>query len=137
MFIKAQRALHVKWDEFLRPFTRRLWMLQLSSMILIGLCLGVTYHFGQSIGLEAGVTSIFQNLYDALFYTFASFCQQGKMSYTEIHNPQLQIILSLYLLTYNVNYLALSQFKVKQIHLSTVLYIYIYIYIYISVYACM
>jgi len=110
MFIKAQRALHVKWDEFLRPFTRRLWILQLSSMILIGFCLGVTYHFGQSLGLEAGATSIFQNLYDALFYTFASFCQQGKISYTENHNPQLQIILSLYFLTY-VNYLALSQYK--------------------------
>ena len=125
MFIKAQRALHVKWDEFLRPFTRRLWMLQLSSMILIGLCLGVTYHFEQSFGLEAGVTSIFQNLYDALFYTFASFCQQGKMLYKETHTPQLQITLSLCLLTYNVNYLALSQYKIKQIHLSTVL-LYIY-----------
>jgi len=79
-------------------------------MILIGFCLGVTYHFGQSLGLEAGATSIFQNLYDALFYTFASFCQQGKISYTENHNPQLQIILSLYFLTY-VNYLALSQYK--------------------------
>jgi hypothetical protein len=81
MFIKAQRALHVKWDEFLRPFTKWLWMLQLLSMILIGLCLGVTYHIGQSLGLEAGDASIFQNLYDALFYTFASFCQQGKISF--------------------------------------------------------
>jgi hypothetical protein len=103
MFIKAQRALHVKWDEFLRPFTRRLWMLQLLSMILIGLCFGVTYHVGQSLGLEAGVASIFQNLYDALFYTFASFCQQGKMSYAKIHNLQPQRILLLYLLKYNVN----------------------------------
>lgn len=93
MFIKTQRALHVKWDEFLRPFTRRLWMLQLLSMILIGLCFGVTYHVGQNLGLEAGVASIFQNLYDALFYTFASFCQQGKVSHTATHNLQHQIIL--------------------------------------------
>ncbi|XP_021923390.1 probable glutamate receptor [Zootermopsis nevadensis] len=78
LFIKEQRALLVKWDEFLRPFTRRLWMLQLFSMILIGLCFGVTYHVGQRLGLEAGVASVLQNLYDALFYTFASFCQQGR-----------------------------------------------------------
>lgn len=56
-------------------------MLQLFSMILIGLCFGVTYHVGQRLGLEAGVASVLQNLYDALFYTFASFCQQGNASY--------------------------------------------------------
>jgi hypothetical protein len=83
LIIKEQRALHVKWDEFLRPFTRRLWLLQLFSMFLIGLCFGVTYHVGQRLGLEAGVESILQNIYDALFYTFASFCQQGKTSYRE------------------------------------------------------
>jgi lipopolysaccharide export LptBFGC system permease protein LptF len=75
----------VKWDEFLRPFTRRLWILQSLAMILIGLCFGVAYHVGQNLGLEAGVASILQNIYDALFYTFASFCQQGKPSYGEDH----------------------------------------------------
>jgi hypothetical protein len=54
-------------------------MLQLLSMVLIGLCFGVTYHVGQRLGLEAGVASMLQNLYDALFDTFASFCQQGKL----------------------------------------------------------
>jgi lipopolysaccharide export LptBFGC system permease protein LptF len=53
-------------------------VLQSLAMILIGLCFGVAYHVGQNLGLEAGVASIVQNLYDALFYTFASFCQQGK-----------------------------------------------------------
>jgi hypothetical protein len=118
MFIKAQRALHVKWDEFLRPFTRRLWMLQLLSMILIGLCFGVTYHVGQSLGIEAGVASIFQNLYDALFYTFASFCQQGKMLYAETHNLQPQIILLLHLLKCKL--LGTSQYEVGHIRLQTV-----------------
>jgi lipopolysaccharide export LptBFGC system permease protein LptF len=56
-------------------------MLQSLAMILIGLCFGVAYHVGQNLGLEAGMASILQNIYDALFYTFASFCQQGKSSY--------------------------------------------------------
>ncbi|XP_069681551.1 probable glutamate receptor [Periplaneta americana] len=80
LLIKEKRSLELTWGEFLRPFTTRLWCVHFLSLILTGICFSVTYVIGRRQGREIGVNSTLHNIYDAFFYTYASFCQQGQSS---------------------------------------------------------
>ena len=90
--IRDHSIRKIRWGEFLEPFSVNLWTAQLSAMLLVGLCSLIASKVGRHLGCEGDPGPPVHSVGDSLFYTFASFCQQGKSIGYILYNKGDQVL---------------------------------------------
>ncbi|XP_021913231.1 glutamate receptor ionotropic, delta-2-like [Zootermopsis nevadensis] len=66
-----------EWDAFLMPFSPRLWLVLLATILFIAFYLSTFYSIGRWVGNEESGGPELYTFYDSILYIFGAFCQQG------------------------------------------------------------
>lgn len=62
------------------PFSPRLWLVLLATILFISLYLAMFYSIGRRVGNEEAGGPELYTIYDSILYIFGAFCQQGKLA---------------------------------------------------------
>jgi hypothetical protein len=77
VFIRKPAGRKADWDTFLMPFSPRLWLALVATILFITLYLSTFYSIGRRVGNEEEGGPELYTFYDSILYIFGAFCQQG------------------------------------------------------------
>jgi hypothetical protein len=90
VFVRRPRpSFGTTWDTYLAPFSYKLWLAVLCTLLVLAAGLAITFNIGSHIGIEETDRITQYSLYDSFLYIFGCFCQQGlyvKLSGTCVLN---------------------------------------------------
>jgi hypothetical protein len=79
VFIREPAGRNADWNAYLLPFSPRLWLVLLATILFISLYLATFYSVGRRVGNEEAGGPELYTFYDSILYIFGAFCQQGKL----------------------------------------------------------
>ncbi|KAJ9573684.1 hypothetical protein L9F63_008954 [Diploptera punctata] len=77
VYIKKLKTRSTEWDAYLTPFSPRLWLVLVVTIMFMSLYLATFYNIGRRIGNEEADGPELYTLYESCLYIFGAFCQQG------------------------------------------------------------
>jgi hypothetical protein len=77
VFIRKPAGRNADWDAFLTPFSPRLWLVLLATILFLAFYLSTFYSIGRWVGNEEAGGPELYTFYDSILYIFGAFCQQG------------------------------------------------------------
>jgi hypothetical protein len=78
IFVKSPDTLNLQWDSFLAPFSLKLWIALVCSVLVIAVHVALLYYLGRRFGNQEADSIKFYTLSDSLMLVLGIFCQQGE-----------------------------------------------------------
>jgi hypothetical protein len=76
--VKSPDILKLQWDNFLAPFSLKLWIALVGTALVITVHFIVIYYLGRRFGNQEANSIRLYTLSDSLMLVFGIFCQQGE-----------------------------------------------------------
>jgi hypothetical protein len=76
--VRSPDSLKLQWDNFLAPFSLKLWIVLAGTVLIIAVHFTLIYYLGHRYGNQEAASTKFYTLSDSLLLVLGIFCQQGE-----------------------------------------------------------
>jgi hypothetical protein len=76
--VKSPDTLKLQWDNFFAPFSLKLWIALVGTILVIAVHFTLIYYLGRHYGNQEADSMKFYTLSDSLLLVLGIFCQQGE-----------------------------------------------------------